>query len=145
MAVPDGGTELAREFARAVLRKRWADLLPILASNLQAQRTADDLAAEFGWKHLRRRLKQMHNEMTGENVDELPTLDPPKRFEEFEMEDGQREPPPGHDPSIPFGWVEVDFYPAEDSAFDTCYNCFLAVIDEGGPRVAAYCIESATE
>lgn len=26
-----------------------------------------------------------------------------------------------------------------------CYNCFLAFIDEGGPRIAAYAIESATE
>jgi hypothetical protein len=145
MAVPEDGIELAREFAKAVIRRRWAELLPLLSSTLRAQRTADSIGAEFGWKHLLPRLKQMHSDQTGEDVSTCPDIDPPKRFEEFEMVEGQREPPSNLDPSIPFGWVEVNFYPSEDSEWDNCYNCFLAVVDEGGPRVAAYAIESATE
>ncbi len=85
----------------------------------------------------------MHIEQTGEPDDIVPELDPPKRFEVFEVED--REPPAGLDPSVPVGWVEVDFQPSEDSEFDVCYNCFLAFIDASGPRIAAYAIESATE
>jgi hypothetical protein len=91
--------------------------------DLRAQRTADSLAAEFGWKQLKPRLKQMHSDLTGEDLSTLPNLDPPKRYEEFEMVEGQRDPPPKLDPSVPFGWVEVDFYPSEDSEFDNCYNC----------------------
>ncbi len=145
MPVPKGGSKLAKEFARAVIRQKWDDLVPLLSSRLQTERSAEELAHEFGWKQLGPRLKQMHSELTGEELDELPDLDPPRRFEVFEMDDDQRDPPANFDRSIPFGWVEIDFYPAEDSGFDTCYNCFLAVIDESGPRIAAYCIESATE
>lgn len=143
MTVPEQGTDLACEFAEAVLHRRWADLLPLLASELRAQRTAALLAADFGWKQLLPRLKQMHSDLTDEDPSTLPNLDPPKRFDVFEMEEGQRATPANLDPTIPFGWVEVDFYPSEDSEFDSCYNCFLVVIDEGGPRVAAYFIESA--
>ena len=46
--------------------------------------------------------------------------------------------------SLPSG-AAVDFQPSENSEFDYCYNCFLAFVDEGGPRIAAYAIESATE
>jgi hypothetical protein len=85
----------------------------------------------------------MHLDLTGEPEERVPDLDPPRRFEVFEVE--ERDPPAGHDPAVPVGWVEVDFQPSEDSEFDACYNCFLAFVDEGGPRVTAYAIESATE
>ena len=143
MALPTGATEAAELFGRFVVRRKWAEMLPLFSAALAAQHTPQSLQAEFGWKSLGPRLRRMHLEATGEAEDIVPDLDPPKRFEVFEVE--EREPPEGLAASVPFGWVEVDFQPSEDSEFDTCYNCFLAFIDEGGPRIAAYTIESATE
>jgi hypothetical protein len=99
------------------------------------------LAKELGWKELGPRLRREFMEATGESEDMVPELDPPKRFEIFEVE--ERDAPPNHDPQVPVGWVEVDFQPSEDSEFDVCYNCFLAFIEEGGPKICAYAIEMA--
>ena len=143
MALPRGAMKLAREFARGVIRRRWAELPPLFAADARTPGTPESLEAAFGWARLGPRLRKMHLEMTGESEDDVPELDPPKRFEVFEVE--EREPPAGLAASVPVGWVEVDFQPSEDSEFDVCYNCFLAFIDEGGPKIAAYAIESATE
>ena len=143
MAWKNGALKVAREFARAVIRRKWAELPPLFASAAPSAHTPESLEAAFGWKHLGPRLRQWHLAQTGETEEMVPDLDPPKRFEVFEVE--EREPPLGLDPSLLVGWIEVDFMPAADSEFDVCYNCFLAFIDESGPRVAAYTIESATE
>ncbi|MFO0952455.1 MAG: hypothetical protein U0835_15165 [Isosphaeraceae bacterium] len=143
MSLPKGSTKTAREFARAVVRRKWEEILPLLSQSLRDRTTAESLADEFGWKQLGPRLRRMYIEESGEPEDIVPHLDPPKRFEVFEVE--ERDAPANLDPSVPFGWVEVDFQPGEDSGFDVCYNCFLAFVDEGGPRVAAFEIESAME
>ena len=143
MALPQGAMKSAREFARAVIRRRWAELPPLFAADARSIHTPESLEAAFGWSHLGPRLRQMHMDMTGEPEDMVPELDPPKRFEVFEVE--ERDAPAGHDAAVPVGWVEVDFQPSEDSDFDQCYNCFLAFIDEAGPRITAYAIESSTE
>lgn len=141
MSLPKDSTRIAEEFGRAVLSQEWAKLLPLFAR--QTKRTQEGLEAEFGWEELGPRLRKKWAEETGEIEDIVPDLDPPERFEVFEVED--RDPPPGHDPKIPFGWVEVDFQPSEDSMFDVSYNCFLAFIDEGGPKITAYAIENAVD
>jgi hypothetical protein len=135
--------EVATAFATAVVRKRWPEIIPLLSTSAKSKYTADSLAAEFGWKQLGARLRREFIEASGESEDMVPKLDPPKRFETFEVED--RDPPPGHDPKVPIVWIEVDFQPSEDSEFDVCYNCFLAFVDEGEPRIEAYSIESAME
>lgn len=141
MALPKGSTKVAREFARCIIRRKWEDALPLFSAVLQSRKSADDLASEFGWKQLGPRLRQMHIEMTGEDEEMVPDLDPPKRCEIYE--DEQRDPPA--DLETFAGWIEVDFQPSEDSDFDVCYNCFLAIVEENGPRIAAYEIECATE
>ena len=143
MALPEGSTDAAEAFGRLVVRRKWAEILPLFAAALQSKHTPQSVQAEFGWKALAPRLRGMHIERTGEPEDIVPELDPPKRFEVFEVE--EREPPSSLAPSVPFGWVEVDFLPSEDSEFDVCYTCFLAFVDESGPRIAEYAIESATE
>lgn len=150
MPLPKGAERLGRQFGRAVVRRKWDEILPLVTAGLRERVTSATLADEFGWKTLEPRLRQMHEEITGEALDPNDPLDPPKRFEVYEVEDevgGEpvRQPPAGHDPSIAVGWLEVDVLPAEDSAFDQCYNCFLAIVDEDGPRITAYAIESATE
>jgi hypothetical protein len=150
MPLPKGAKRVAREFARAIVRRKWDDIPPLLTAGLQARLSPASLAGEFGWDALEPRLRQMHADLTGEEPDPDDPLDPPRRFEVFEVEDevgGEpvRQPPAGHDSAVPVGWVEVDFLPDEDSAFDQCYNCLLAFVDEDGPRVTAYVIESATD
>ena len=143
MGIPDGTIDAAECFGRFVIRRKWAEILHLFALDLQKQHTADSLQLEFGWKLLGPRLRRMHIDLTGESEDIVPHIDPPKRFEAFEVED--RDAPIGVVPSTEIYWVEVDFLPSEDSEFDVCYNCFLAFIDEGGPRIAAFAIESSTE
>lgn len=143
MALPEGSTNAAEVFGRLVVRRKWAEILPLFATALRSRHSPQSVQAEFGWKALGPRLRRMHIELTGEPGDSVPDLDPPRRFEVFEVE--EREPPAGLAPLLPFGWVEVDFLPSEDSEFDVCYNCFLAFVDEAGPRIAAYAVESATE
>ena len=143
MSFPKGATEVANKFARAVVRRKWADIVPLLSITAQAAFPADRLAAEFDWAILGPRLRREHIEASGESEDMVPELDRPKRFEVFEVE--EREPPAGHNPAIPVVWVEVDFQPSEDSEFDVCYNCFLAFVDEDGLRIMSYAIESAME
>lgn len=146
MPLPKG----AKRVARAIVRQKWDDIPPLLTAELRDRVSPASLADEFGWNTLEPRLRQMHATLTGETPDPDDPLDPPRRFEVFEVEDevgGEpvRRPPDGHDPAVLVGWVEVDFLPTEDSAFDQCYNCFLAIVDEDGLRVTAYVIESATE
>jgi hypothetical protein len=143
MSLPKGATKVAGEFARAVIRRKWADLLPLFTASARSRLTAELLAAEFGWDHLGPRFRREFIDESGAPEDQVPELDPPKRFEVFEVE--ERDPPAGHDPGIPVWWVEVDFYPSEDSEFDVCYNGFLAFVDEGGARITAHAIESAME
>lgn len=143
MTLPEAAEKAAGQFGRAVVRRKWADLSALFTASAQSVHTPDALEQAFGWKHLEPRLRRMHIDMTGESEDMVPVLDRPKRFEVFGVEG--RAPPDGHDPAVPVTWMEVDFQPAEDSEFDVCYNLFLAFIDEGGPRVTAYAIESATE
>ena len=143
MELLNGAMAAAESFGRLVIRRKWAEILPFFSADLQKQHTAESLQSEFGWKSLGPRLRRMHIDLTGESEDVVPDLDPPRRFEVFEVED--RDPPIGLVPSSQSYWVEVDFQPSEDSDFDVCYNCFLAFIDEGGPRIAAFAIESATE
>lgn len=143
MVIAKTTEEVANAFGRAVIRKKWGDILPLLAAGLKEHTTAESIAEEFGWLRLRERLRQMHIQLTGETDEMVPDLDPPKRFEVFEVE--ERDPPVGHDPSVPVTWMEVDFQPSEDSEFDACYNCFLAFVDEGVPRIMAFVIESATD
>jgi len=143
MALPNGATKVARQFARAVIKRQWAELPPLFTADARAIHTPESLETAFGWKHLAPRLRQMHIDMTGESEEMVPELDPPKRFEVLEVE--ERDPPAGHDPAVPVGWVEVDFEPSEDSDFDQCYNCFLAFVDDAGPKITAYAIESSTE
>ncbi len=150
LVLPQGAMKVARQFARAVIKRRWMELSPLFAASAVAANTPESLEAAFGWAHLGPRLRQMHIDMTGEPEDLVPELDPPRRFEVFEVGNDYRgeplrQPPAGHDPSIPVGWVQVDFLPSEDSGFDQCYNCLLAFIDEAGPRITTYVIESATE
>jgi hypothetical protein len=136
-----GATEVADKFARAVIRKKWPEILPLLTLTFQSQTTEISLGKEFGWKQLSERLRQDYLAMTGLSEDMVAKLDPPKRFEIFEVED--RDPPAGHDPKQPYQWIEVDFYPDEDSEFDVCYNCLLAIIDDEGAKITAYKIEDA--
>ncbi len=143
MSIPTGATEVASKFARAVVRRKWADIVPMLTTNAQSTFTAERLAAEFDWANLGPRLRREFIKASGESEDMVPKLDRPKRFEVFEVE--ERALPEGHDPAIPVGWVEVDFQPSEDSEFDVCYNCFLAFVDEDGPRITSFSIESAME
>ncbi|MDG3004999.1 hypothetical protein [Paludisphaera mucosa] len=143
MSLPKGAAKAAREFARAILRRKWDEVPPLCTTALRATLTVEALAAEFGWSALGPRLRREHIAATGEDEAMVPELDPPRRFEVFEVE--ERDPPAGHDPRIPLGWVEVDFLPSQGSEFDACYNCFLAFVDEAGPRVAAYDVEGATE
>ncbi len=143
MALPKGVEKTARAFARAIIGKKWGVVLTLLAAELKEHTTAETLADEFGWDQLGPRLRQMHIALTREPDDAIPELDPPKRFEVFEVE--ERQPPAGLDSTIAVNWIEVDFQPAEDSEFDVCYNCFLAFVDEGAPRVIAFVIEIATE
>ena len=143
MGIPKGAKTISREFARSIVRRKWAEMRPLCSTALQAQRSVDELATEFGWDQLGPRIRQLEADRTGEPIEAVPLYDPPRRFEVFEVE--ERDPPPGHDPAVRVGWVEVDFAPAEDSEFDYCYNCFLAIIDEDGPKISAYVIESATE
>jgi hypothetical protein len=143
MVSPTEAMAAAKVFARAVIRKKWLELSQLFASAAQFENTPEYLEAAFGWKRLGPKLRQMHIDITGEDEEMVPELDPPKRYEMFEVE--ERDLPVGHDLNVPLCWVEIDFQPSEDSEFDQCYNCFLAFIDEGGPRVTAYAIESATE
>jgi len=143
MTLPNGDTKTAREFARVVIRRRWLELPSLFASAVQPMHTPQSLESEFGWARLGPRLRQMHIAATGELAEDVPDLDPPKRYELFEVE--EREAPSGHAPTVPVHWIEVDYQPAEDSEFDVCFNCFLAFFDKSGPRVAAYAIESAPE
>jgi len=138
-----GTTEAASKFGRLVVRRKWAEILPLFTSALRRQHTPQTLEAEFGWKHLGPRLRQMFLAMTEAPEDQVPEIDPPKRFEVFEVE--EREASNGYDANRPMTWIEVDFQPSEDSEFDECYNCFLAFVEEDGPKIAAYEIESATE
>lgn len=150
MSHPNGAKRVSREFAKAIIRRKWDDVLPLLASSLRARVSSASLAYEFGWGNLEPKLRQMHEAMTGETPDSENPLDPPRRYELYEHGNDYRgeplrPPPPGHDPSIPFGWMLVEFLPSEDSEFDQCYNCFLAIVDEDGPRISAYAVESPTE
>ena len=143
MSLPQGSTKIAREFARAIVRRKWVDVLSLLTASLRATQTVELLASEFGWGGLGPRLRQQYITESGIPEEMVSELDPPKRFEIFEVED--RDAPIGQDATIPFGWVEVDFQPSEDSEFDRCYNCFLAFVEEDGPKITAYAIEDAME
>lgn len=150
MPLPKGAKQVAREFARSVIRQRWDDIPQLLTLALRGQTTSASLADEFGWENLEPRLQQRHTALTGEEADPDDPLAPPNRYEVFKVDDevsGEpvRLPPAGHDPAVSVGWVEIDFHPDEESGFDDCYRCFLALIDEHGPKISAYQIESSTE
>lgn len=150
MTLLKGAKRVAREFARAVVRRKWDDVLPLFTTNLRERITSAALADAFDWETLEPRLRQMHEAMTGETPDPDCPLDPPRRYEVYEVGNDYRgeplrPPPVEHDPAIPFCWMQVYFLPSEDSGFDECYNCFLAIVDEDGPRISSYDIESATE
>jgi len=39
--------------------------------------------------------------------------------------------------------VQVNFLPSEDSGFDVCYDCFLAMTDEdGAKKIVAFEVEN---
>jgi hypothetical protein len=142
MTTPGNNDKLAREFAEAVLRENWSGLSKLFAKSALSPSEAQSLAREFGWDQLGPRLRRMYAEMTGEPEDMIPHLDPPKRCVVFPAVN--REPPAGLPPSVRVHFMGVHFLPGEDSGFDTCYDCFLSLIDENGPRVLAYDIELAS-
>lgn len=128
---------IAEAFDRCVVTAKWAEILPLLSKSLASEHTAETLEDAFGWEALGSCLRQMHMEMSGEDEEMVPHLDPPKRFEVYE--EAVWDAPEGLEPDL--GWVEVDFLPSDESDFDTCFNCFLAMIDEDGPKIAAFEIQ----
>ena len=121
-------------FANCVLTENWPAILPLLSKQLARISTAESLADELGWDVLGERLRQMHMQVSGEDEEMVPQIAPPERFEVYE--EAVWDAPEEIEPDL--GWVEVDFLPSEDSGFDTCYNCFLAMVEEGGPKIAAF-------
>lgn len=128
---------VSETFANCVLTANWAAILPLFSKSLASEHTAVTLADSLGWDVLGERLRQMHMEMSGEDEEMVPHLDPPERFEAYE--EAVWDAPEGIEPEL--GWVEVDFLPSENSEFDTCYNCFLAFVDEDGPKISAFEIQ----
>ncbi|MBI1323790.1 hypothetical protein GC170_11495 [bacterium] len=130
-------TSVAESFANFVVKAKWAAILPLFSKSLVSEHTAESLADVLGWEVLGERLRQMHMEMSGEDEEMVPHLDPPERFEVYE--EAEWDAPEEIEPDL--GWVEVDFLPSEESEFDTCFNCFLAMVDEDGPKIAAFEIQ----
>jgi hypothetical protein len=78
MSLPKGTTKVAREVARAIIRRRWQELLPLLADGLRSRVTVESLEAEFGWKTLGPRIRQMHIALTGEPEEMVPFFGSPE-------------------------------------------------------------------
>lgn len=137
MSTDHNPTSVAEAFAQCVVTAKWAAILPLLSKSLASEHTAETLEDAFGWEVLDESLRQMHMEMSGEDEEMVPHLDPPDRFEVYE--EAEWDAPEEIEPDL--GWVEVDFMPSEESEFDTCFNCFLAMVDEDGPKIAAFEIQ----
>lgn len=146
MKMPEGALEAAERFADGVIAQRWTDLVKLFAASVRSRHSAESLEAAFHWDHLGPRLRQMFIAYSGEPAERVPHLDPPQRFDAFELGDDYmgnplRNPPEGFEVGDTFGWVQIDFQPSEDSDFDECCCCFLAFIEEDGPKIIHYEID----
>jgi hypothetical protein len=74
MSLEKAAEKTARRFARAVIRRKWEEILPLLSQEAQTRLTAESLEKEFGWRHLGPRLREAWIAETGE-PEEIVTKD----------------------------------------------------------------------
>lgn len=137
-------------FGNAVLSRDWAAARALFCPASRKRISDAELALAFGWENLAPQLKESWAEQTGEDEEDIPELDPPTRFEASEL-DGRDEY--GPEPVVEGGilpeeparaqctWVQIDFLPQEDSEFDVCYRCNLAMSEEDPAQIAGFSIE----